>query len=61
MADKVVPIVKPDEFDLNQFKSKRGASASVDTLQGALSTYNLKEANDEWRMDMSQRCLVRLQ
>jgi hypothetical protein len=46
MADKVVPIVKPDEFDLNQFKSKRGVSASVDTLQGALSTYNLKEAND---------------
>ena len=28
MADKVVPIVKPDEFDLNQFKSKRGASVS---------------------------------
>jgi hypothetical protein len=50
MADKAIPIVKPEEFDLNQFKSKRGSGAGVETLQGALPTYSLKDAGDFVRL-----------
>jgi hypothetical protein len=45
------PIQKPGKFDLNRFKSKRGATiANVETLQGALPHCSIAEANDFVRL-----------
>jgi hypothetical protein len=45
------PIQKPGKFDLNKFKSKRGATiANVETLQGALPHCSIAEANDFVRL-----------
>jgi hypothetical protein len=45
------PIQKPGNFDLNKFKSKRGATiANVGTLQGALPHCSIAEANDFVRL-----------
>jgi hypothetical protein len=45
------PIAKPDGFDLNKFKSKRGAAmAAVATLQTALPVHRLADAKDFVRL-----------
>jgi hypothetical protein len=44
-------IPKPDTFDLNRFKSKRGpAGAGVETLQAALPHHSIAQANDFVRL-----------
>jgi hypothetical protein len=56
--EKVVPfnqaeasVPKPIKFDINKFKSKRGAAgAAVETLQTALPVYRLSEAKDFCRL-----------
>jgi hypothetical protein len=51
IVDENTPIAKPDEFDLNKFKSKRAAVvANVGTLLGALPHYQISQAKDFVRL-----------
>jgi len=46
-----VPIVKPDEFNLDKFKAKRTATvANVETLQSPLPVHNMAAAKDFVRL-----------
>jgi hypothetical protein len=49
--DEVISIAKPGGFDLDKFKSRRGAAmAGVATLQTALSVHKISEARDFVRL-----------
>src|SRR4029453_7125839 len=49
--DNAMPIPKPGKFDLDKFKSKRGAAvASVETLQTALPHHSISQAKDFVRL-----------
>jgi hypothetical protein len=49
--DATISIAKPDCFDINKFKSKRGAAAAaVETLQTALPIQRISEAKDFVRL-----------
>jgi hypothetical protein len=64
MADKpvlvkpiedVVPIAKPNAFDLDKFKSKRAAAvASVETLQTGLPHHTISQAKDFVRLHSNE-------
>jgi hypothetical protein len=55
-ADKAVSITKPSGFDLNKFKSKRGAvMANVGTMQGALPHYSIAGARDFVRLHADEK------
>jgi hypothetical protein len=48
---ETLSIAKPDDFDINRFKSKRGAAlANVETLQTALPVHSIAEAKDFVRL-----------
>jgi hypothetical protein len=49
--EKIAPIVKPGEFDLDKFKAKRPATvANVETLSSALPVHNMAAAKDFVRL-----------
>jgi hypothetical protein len=50
-ANEPISIAKPSGFDINKFKSKRGAAlAGVETLQTALPVHRISEAKDFVRL-----------
>ena len=50
-GESAIPITKPDGFDINRFKSKRGKQgADVETLQMALPHHKIADAKDFVRL-----------
>jgi hypothetical protein len=55
-SDKTVSIPKPSGFDLNKFKSKRGAvMANVGTMQPALPHHSIAGARDFVRLHVDEK------
>jgi hypothetical protein len=51
IVDDPISVAKPDEFDLDRFRSKRdAATANVETLQGALPHHSISQAKDFVRL-----------
>jgi hypothetical protein len=50
IAEETTTIAKPNKFDPNKYRSKRGAATTVETLPVALPVLKLADANDFVRL-----------